>query len=142
MGLISAIFDKVNERGKTFIVNIKQDLISEGKSATGNLVKGTKGTTKVSGTKVIFEGVAPDYYIFVDKGRRAGAKMPPIKHIQQWIKQKGLDLNAFAVAKSIAKKGIKPTRIYTRAVEELKAELDLSGVVSKIITQEIKNTIK
>jgi len=142
MGLISAIFDKVNERGKTFIVNIKQDLISEGKSATGNLVKGTKGTTKVSGTKVIFEGVAPDYYIFVDKGRRAGAKMPPIKPIQQWIKQKGLDLNAFAVAKSIAKKGIKPTRIYTRAVEELKAELDLSGVVSKIITQEIKNTIK
>jgi hypothetical protein len=49
-----------------------------------------------------------EYGEYVDKGRRKGAKMPPIKPIEKWIKRKGLDLNAFAVAKSISKKGIKP----------------------------------
>lgn len=43
-------------------------------------------------------------------GRKPG-NMPPIKSIEQWIKDKGLELNAWAVAKSIAKKG---TTIYQR----------------------------
>ena len=38
------------------------------------------------------------------KGRKPGER-PPISAIEQWLKDKKLDLNAFAVATNIAKKG-------------------------------------
>ena len=37
-------------------------------------------------------------------GRRPGS-LPPVQAIEDWIQAKGLDLNPWAVAKSIAKKG-------------------------------------
>lgn len=43
-------------------------------------------------------------------GRKPGT-MPPVDEIQRWIDKKGLDLNAYAVAKSIQKKG---TTIYMK----------------------------
>jgi len=138
MSLISSIQEGLNRRGNVFILRIKQELNASGKSATGSLITGTKGSTRVEGSKVIYEAVAPAHYIFVDKGRKAGSKMPPVKPIQKWITQKGLDLNAFAVAKSIAKKGIKPTKIYTKAIAYFKRNLDISATIKKEIINDIK----
>lgn len=63
----------------------------------------------------------PKYGIFVDEGRRAGAKMPPIKPIMEWAKSKGLprfrsksgrflknETRAFLIARAIGRDGIKP----------------------------------
>ncbi len=138
MSLESAALEALNKRGNTFIVRIKQELKSAGKSATGSLISNTRGTTKVSGSRIIFEATAPEHYVFVDKGRRPGAKQPPVKPIQEWIKRKGLDLNAFAVARSIAKKGIKATNIYTSAINRFKEDIDLDSVLSKEVTKELK----
>ena len=138
MAIANIIHDTLSKRGSTLIVRIRQDLRSAGKSATGELIEQTKGEAKTSGNVVLFEGKAPDYYEFVDKGRRAGAKPPPIAPIRAWIKQKGLDLNAFAVAISIGKKGIKPTNIYTKNVEDFINGLDLG----KDLVPEITNNIK
>lgn len=138
MSLESAALEALNKRGNTFIVRIKQELKSAGKSATGSLISNTRGTTKVSGSRIIFEATAPEHYVFVDKGRRPGAKQPPVKPIQEWIKRKGLDLNAFAVARSIAKKGIKATNIYTSAISRFKEDIDLDSVLSKEVTKELK----
>ena len=138
MALLNSILDRVNTQGRGMIVKIRQDLRGAGKSASGSLIQGTIGMGTIIGSRVIYEGKAPEHYIFVDKGRRAGAKMPPIKPIQQWIKQRGLDLNAFAVARSIAKKGIKPTNIYTNAIVDFKKGLDISDLVTKEIVKEIK----
>jgi len=137
------IFESLNKRGKALIIRIKQELVSSGKEASGSLVSNTRGETKVSGSSVIFEGVAPEHYIFVDAGRRAGAKAPPVKPIQTWIDQKGLDLNAFAVAKSISKKGIKATKIYTNAVDEFQKGLtdELGSDLVTDITKEINKSI-
>ncbi len=138
MSLESVALEALNKRGNTFIVRIKQELKSAGKSATGSLISNTRGTTKVSGSRIIFEATAPEHYVFVDKGRRPGAKQPPVKPIQEWIKRKGLDLNAFAVARSIAKKGIKATNIYTSAINRFKEDIDLDSVLSKEVTKELK----
>lgn len=138
MSLESVALEALNKRGNTFIVRIKQELKSAGKSATGSLISNTRGTTKVSGSRIIFEATAPEHYVFVDKGRRPGAKQPPLKPIQEWIKRKGLDLNAFAVARSIAKKGIKATNIYTSAINRFKEDIDLDSVLSKEVTKELK----
>ena len=138
MSLSSAIQEGLNKRGKVFILRIQQELKSAGKSATGSLILGTKGGTRVEGSRIVYEAFAPMHYIFVDQGRQPGSKMPPIKPIKEWISRKGLDLNAFAVAKSIAKKGIKPTRIYTNAIARFKNDLDLSATIKKEIINDIK----
>jgi len=138
MALLNSILDAVNKRGRVMITRIQTDLRGQGKSASGSLIKGTVGKGRIEGTKVIYEGKAPEHFIFVDKGRRAGAKQPPTKPIQAWIKQRGLDLNAFAVARSIAKKGIKGTNIYSKAVDQFTKDLNLEDIVIKEITKEIK----
>jgi len=58
----------------------------------------------------------PDYYIYVDSGRKAGSKMPPVLSIMRWIGNKGINPSggisrrqlAFIIARSIANKGIAP----------------------------------
>lgn len=63
----------------------------------------------------------PGYGIFVDEGRRAGAKMPPVDVIEKWAKKKGLPQfrddrgrfttnksRAFLIARAIGRDGIKP----------------------------------
>lgn len=53
----------------------------------------------------------PDYYKYVDSGRRAG-KMPPVSVLMDWVKANisGKDLQsiAYAIAKSIGENGIRP----------------------------------
>ncbi len=138
MSLEQVALEALNRRGNTFIVRIKQELRAAGKSATGSLIRDTRGSASISGTRVTFEAVAPEHYTFVDKGRRPGAKPPPIAPIRRWIKARGLDLNAFAVAKSISKKGIKPTLIYTREINRTKKEINLEKDLSKEIVKELK----
>lgn len=69
----------------------------------------------------------PSHYLFVDSGRKAG-KMPPIKPIIEFIKKNNIRLPegmtqkslAFAIANSIAKKGVKPRPF----IEDLQEELE------------------
>ncbi len=139
MALVNAISEAVSRRGGTLITRIKQDLRAAGKSATGELINNTKGETRIVGNAtVLFEGKAPEHYVYVDQGRRAGATPPPVKAIQSWINSKGLDLNAFAVAKSIGKKGIKPTKIYSNNVDRFLKELNLESDLRGAIINEIK----
>jgi hypothetical protein len=79
---------------------------------------------------------------FIQKGRRAGAKPPPISPIEEWIKAKKIQFQdkrgrnlstksmAFIISRSIGIKGIKPTPL----VE--KAESLLIPIVTKIIKNE------
>lgn len=138
MSLEQVALEALNRRGTTFIIRIKQELKASGKSATGSLIQNTTGSARIEGTRVVFEALAPEHYVFVDKGRRPGAKAPPIKAIKRWISQKGLDLNAYAVAKSISKKGIKATNIYTGAIRDFKRELSFETELSREIINELK----
>ena len=69
-------------------------------------VDGTKGYS------IIFD----EYGEIVDSGRRPSQKMPPIKPILDWVREKGIkgtsrqsqESIAFAIAKTIQKKGYRP----------------------------------
>lgn len=51
----------------------------------------------------------PDYWVFLDKGRRPG-KQPPLSVIKKWCSRKGIPKGAaFPIAKKIGKFGLKPT---------------------------------
>jgi hypothetical protein len=75
------------------------------------------------------------YADVIEFGRRPGAKMPPVKPIEDWIRLKPLKLRnrqgefikstesaiksaAFAIAKSIGEKGIEGIYYYTEAIDD------------------------
>jgi hypothetical protein len=112
-------------------------------SASSDLVKSISFTVSQNGD-IEFE--FNESGLCVDKGRRKGAKMPPIKPIEQWIKKRGLDLNAFAVAKNISKNGIrKYPWIYTSFPDpdkpNSKASRDLELVWEEILMMQLEYDI-
>lgn len=59
----------------------------------------------------IFLLIMPDYVEYVNSGRKAGAKMPPIEAIANWCRSKGIpsdNQTIWKIRKSIAEDGIKP----------------------------------
>ena len=61
-----------------------------------------------------------DYIIYVESGRRAGAKMPPFEPIYEWAKRKGLptDNNTiWAICKAIARDGIAARPVMSTAFQ-------------------------
>jgi hypothetical protein len=78
---------------------------------------------------------AGKYADVIEYGRRAGAKQPPVKAIENWIRIKKLKLRnkqgqfikstesniksaAFVIAKSIGKKGIQGINYYAEAIDD------------------------
>ena len=58
----------------------------------------------------IFLLIMPDYVEYVNSGRKAGAKMPPVEAIANWCRSKGIpsdNQTIWKIRKSIAEDGIK-----------------------------------
>jgi len=100
----------INKITKTVLATIRMIMRKAGIAIHGN----RKFPVTFAGDSITIS--LPDYYLYIDKGRKAGAKMPPVKFIAIWIKRKklpipdGMDIVslAWAISKSIAKNGIKP----------------------------------
>lgn len=80
-----------------------------------------------------------DYAEYVDKGRRVGS-MPPVQDIASWIRKEAISIPsglsvedfAWAVSKSIEKKGIKPKPFLERLNVEVN-DLTLKYINNKIV---------
>ena len=105
------------------LIDKYRDNLKEGNSfATGNLYN-----------NLSYEVISlEDYWRYVEDGRRAGGKMPPITAIENWIKAKPviprMDSRgrtptvrqlAFLIARSIGIKGIEPKKPFQRAYDSL-----------------------
>lgn len=105
------------------IIKVASDLIkNEPKVNTGRLRDSLSRTVKDTafGTKFTLQIFAEDYFIYVDKGRKPNSTPPPVAPIKEWCKQKGMDENiAYAIAKSIGKKGIPATNISERMMKKV-----------------------
>lgn len=129
---LKEIFDEI---GEDLVNEIKLNLIKANKSATGNLVKSidyrlivVEAQQLVRDLKI--EILGADYLQWVDQGRRPG-KMPPPSKLDKWlvarriaprnkqgrfISRKSL---AFVIARSIGKKGIKPTNVLDKSIKSV-----------------------
>lgn len=83
----------------------------------------TAGGQRSIATREVRDGheVVSDLHMLVmDEGRRPGAAMPPVEPLERWgwlaLKQRGL---GFVLARSIARKGIKPRRFFDKAVQRV-----------------------
>ena len=112
-------FKKVLEQlGKEFIDELKKELISKGKSATGDLINSLSYKVNLIGEDYYIEIMANDYLKYVDKGRRPG-KQPPVNKIIPWVEARGIKFTgkggkilaskstAYVISKSIGEKGVK-----------------------------------
>lgn len=138
----------LTEFGNAIIDSYKEKLGSQGYQ-DGKLFNNIvlKGVTENKGNFTISINLE-EYWKYIEYGRRAGAKMPPIKAIENWInvKQiipKPLTLKsgktiipstkslAFVIARSISRKGIKPRPYMKNSIDEMK----------KIFIERIKDAI-
>ena len=105
--LFRSYYTKLVEADKTFVLSLCNDATATGYGG----------------------GYGMPYWRVIERGRRAGARRPPVGHIQDWMKAKGLFApmrtirgvsgrfvkgfterrQAFIVAKRISERGIKPS---------------------------------
>lgn len=78
--------------------------------ATGKLFNSIDYRIEQKDNTITLYFIAEKYYLNIENGRKAGSKMPPLTVIKKWMLTKGIpekDGTAYAIARSIAKKGIK-----------------------------------
>ena len=124
---VKETLDKI---GDIYIQELTDKLLSLNKSASGDLIDSLDYDVKSTAEGFILELQALEYLRYVDSGRRPG-KQPPTKPIEKWIKDKGIKgrdkkgrfikdkSTAFLIARSIGKKGIKPTHVLEDTVKDI-----------------------
>ena len=132
--MISNVTKVMNKYGDYMLELARKRLVTGNKNATGNLLNSLQYKIKFTNGIYELQLTGLRYLINVERGRRAGAKRPPISAIENWIKVKGIKVNltmkptvvltarqnkkvatesairgmAFAIATNISKRGIKP----------------------------------
>lgn len=113
-----------------FVETYKSILISQGKTATGNLVKSIKSEPNTIENNIITGQISlAEYWKYVEYGRKPG-KFPPKEKISKWIDDKGIQLPTpsngitmtkqqltFLISRKIAQYGIKPGNQFEEALE-------------------------
>lgn len=60
---------------------------------------------------LVFDIILNDYLIYIESGRRKGAKFPPVEPIVKWCRKKGIPTDnstVFLIRRAISRDGIKP----------------------------------
>lgn len=108
--------------GEEYISEISKILRANDKIASGDLIKSlnTRIYKTGLGTSYTLKIIAEDYLKYVDEGRRAGSKPPPVKAIKEWTRHKGIPEGlAYPIAKGIGEKGIKPTNVIQKGFDKV-----------------------
>ena len=138
---ISQALLKLKQQWCIKVVNAaKANLLRFGKINTGALRDSIRFNITPKGNIRFFY---LQYGVYVESGRRAGARQPPTKPILQWIEQRGITPDkgtskrslAYIIARSIGEKGIKPTPFMRAAIKQQKVGL------SKQLAKEIAKTV-
>lgn len=96
---------------------------------------------------VVYDLMLNDYLVFIESGRRAGAKFPPVEPIVRWARKRGIptDNNTiFLIRRAISRDGIKPRPFLSYIFEEMDDRWD-STWADKIfdkIMEQIDNFFK
>ena len=145
----------LNDFGNFIITTYKSQLEAE-QMNNGELYRTISYSVSTgTGGWVISVSLA-DYWKYIENGRRAGAKMPPLEVIEKWIDVKQIKPHAmtlksgktviptppqlpFLIARSIGKKGIPPKPLFKNSFEAAKQQF--IQVIKDAITQDIKENL-
>jgi len=111
--------------GRYLVIESKKNLTRKKKNVKGKLYESLGYDVSVMKNSFSMDFLMEEYGEWVDKGRKAG-KNPPFDAIREWVqnrkiqfrdnrgKFKSYDSSAWAIVKSIGKKGIEPSNFYSR----------------------------
>lgn len=138
----------VNQFTVDVVNEYKRELILDGKKATGNLLKNVKPLeVEENGNKIIGRISLPDYWKWVEKGRKPGGKFPPPDKIRKWVDDKPIlprEVNgitpskeqlSFLIGRKIHEKGIKPGNQLSNSIDNVynKYNKSISDKLEKFI---------
>ena len=119
----------IKEFGAEYVKELVKQLLLADKKATGELIHSINYKLVEASNEILLEILAAPYLKYVDKGRKAGGKMPPVQPIIKWAKvrnikpmkgkYKKIDEVGWAIARGIQKNGIKPTNVLEKAKKNI-----------------------
>lgn len=71
---------------------------------------------------LIFDIILNDYLVYIENGRRKGAKMPPIEPIVRWARSKGIPTDnstIYLIRRAISRDGVKARPFLKYVFEEI-----------------------
>lgn len=98
---------------------------------------------KASGN-IVIQLLLNDYVQYIESGRKAGSKFPPIQPIVQWAKKRGIPTDnstIFLIRRAIAEDGIRPRPFMYKVLETIDKKwdgdwsYDLFNELTKIIDE-------
>lgn len=107
---------------------MREILNNKGVDNTGALSLSIMSELKATDSDIPYIELSYLYYgQFVDQGRRAGAKQPPVNDIERWLREKGIQPKpgitlkslAFVIARSIGRRGIRPRPFVMPSLEAI-----------------------
>lgn len=90
---------------------------------------------------IVFDLMLNDYLVFIESGRRAGAKFPPVEPIVKWARKRGIPTDnstIYLIRRAISRDGIKPRPFMAYIFEELDERWDdnwADEIFNKIMEQ-------
>lgn len=115
----------LNKFGKYLVTEARKNLTRKNKNNTKKLYDSLRYEVNVMPNSMNFDFIMEEYGEWVDKGRKKG-KNPPQSAILKWVEQRRIqfrdnrgrfktyDSTAWAITKSIGKRGIPATEFYSR----------------------------
>jgi hypothetical protein len=125
---------------------LRDNLRSQDRVVTGKTADSINFEVTESKDKTTFTVFASKVLPILQEGRRPSAKMPPIKPILQWIKDRGIKANipdqslAWAIAKKIQRDGYKGTPgLISSVINDNLIDTITDGIADIILANEVEN---
>lgn len=145
----------LNDFGQFIVDNYKSQLEAEHMN-NGELYKTISYSVSTVNSGWVISVSLADYWKYIENGRRAGAKMPPLPAIENWIRVKQIIPHSmtlksgktviptipqlsFLIARSISQRGIPPKPLFKNSFEAAKTQF--IEVIKEAITQDIKENL-
>lgn len=140
------VYEVMDEYGEQILKEMEAILTKANKRATGKLISSLDYDVEEKDDGVfdlIIEYIS--YGKFVESGRRAGAKQPPINEIIKWLeskkysarKGKNIKQAAYAISKTIKVKGIKPLN-FNKPYTDLKNNTEFQNEIFEAYKKDIE----
>ena len=141
----------VLQYGEMYIAELTKQLLLNNKKASGELIDSLDYKLIDTVDGILIDILASDYLKVVDKGLKP-CRFPNVKKIIKWVdvrnikpKNKKFKTNedvGWAIAKSIDRKGIKPTNVLRKAKASLLANKKALATVVDAAEVDVKDLIK
>jgi len=118
--------EQLDRIGKDVVADIIKELLAADKKVSGQLINSLRYEVLETVDAVLLNIYSTNYFDVVDKGRRPGAKPPPVKAIIPWVEARGIKFKnsstegtAFVIARSIGIKGIKGIGVKQKVIDNI-----------------------